>query len=61
MTSQQIMTKVTNRSMTNVWSQLKLARKTPEKPFYCQLRTNFTQILEDLNDGTGVSYVNSSD
>ena len=54
------MDKVSNRSMNIVCILLK-ARKTPEKPFYCQLWPNSTLVLEDWNDGTGVTYVNSSD
>ena len=39
----------------------KLARKTPEEPFYCELWTNSKTVLEDWNDGKGATYVNSSD
>ena len=40
---------------------LKLARKTPEQPFYCWLWKYFALVLKDWNDGTGPTYVNPSD
>ena len=39
----------------------KLARDTPEQPIYCYLWTNFILVLDNWNDGTGNTYVNSCD
>ena len=39
----------------------KVARKTPEQRFCCQLWKDFTLFLEVWNDGIGATYVNSSD
>ena len=41
-------------------SNISKTRKTPEQPFY-YVWTNFTLVFEDLNDGTGATYGNSSD
>ena len=39
----------------------KLAIKTLEQSFYCKIWLDFTLVLEDQNNGSGATYLNSSE
>ena len=57
------MDKISNRSINNIWSLLKVSKKDTRANFLflTHTHTNFTLVLEDWNDGTGATDVNSSD